>query len=63
MIRPVPMAADKNDNLSHYLRSLGLLALEVADRPQLLPLFLEILQLVPRTIAAMLARERRRIAA
>ena len=49
-------------SITSYLRAVGLLALEVAARPALLPLFLRILQLMPATLAE-LAGQHRRIAA
>jgi hypothetical protein len=54
-MRPVP-------SITSYLRAIARLALEVADRPSLLPVFLAVLRLVPSTIAA-LQRAQRRLAA
>jgi hypothetical protein len=48
--------------VSLYLRQLGLLCLEVADNPKLLPTFLRLIVLVPATVAE-LRRDSRRLAA
>ena len=48
--------------VSQYLRAIAALALEVAEHPELLPLFVRIIALVPQTVAE-LSRDRRRIAA
>jgi hypothetical protein len=45
-----------------YLMAVSALCREVADKPWLLPLFIEIVLLVPRTIME-LRREERRLAA
>jgi hypothetical protein len=37
--------------IRRYLQALGKLCIEVADQPKLVPVFLQILLLVPRTIA------------
>jgi hypothetical protein len=52
----------KHASVRNYLLGLSRLALEVADRPSLLPVFLAVLRLVPATLAA-LQRAQRRLAA
>jgi hypothetical protein len=49
-------------SVTSYLRGIATLALEVADRPSLLPVFLAVLRLVPATVRD-LQRSQRRLAA
>ena len=39
------------EGIRRYRRDLGMLCFEVADQPKLVPLFLQVLLLVPRAIA------------
>jgi hypothetical protein len=48
---PVPI---QRDRVAQYLESLGNLCMECARRPELLPTFLRIIAMVPKTIEAML---------
>jgi hypothetical protein len=56
-----PVMIRQDDRLNTYLLALGTLCLELARRPQLLPVFLRPVAMAPRTIET-LRSERRRAA-
>jgi hypothetical protein len=53
----------QHDRIGDYLLGLSRLCLEVAREPWLLPLFVQLVALVPATIAALRREERRRLVA
>ncbi len=58
MIRslPAPTPIRQEDRVDTYLLALGALCLELARAPQLLPTFLRLIKLVPRTVAELRRR-------
>ena len=52
---PTPIREDRVDT---YLLALGALCLELARAPQLLPVFLRVIKLVPSTVAELRRSER-----
>jgi hypothetical protein len=56
---PAPTPIRQEDRVNTYLLALGSLCLELARAPQLLPVFLRVIALAPRTIAELRTTERR----
>ena len=59
--KSAPVAIRQDDGVSQYLLALGALTLELARAPHLLPVFLRVIALAPRTVEE-LRTERRRAA-
>ena len=54
----VPTPIRQDDGVSQYLLALGALTLELARAPHLLPVFLRVIKLAPRTIQELRTQKR-----
>jgi hypothetical protein len=60
-IKPTMSGWSKDASVTTYLQAIAALAMEVAREPRLLPVFLGVIRLVPRTVEAL--QRARRLAA